>query len=140
MVGGQQGFQAHDRVQAKSCELQRQEVQCKGTSDDGTYDVKGVGSTSFQLQRGNVFHIEDILYVPGLKKNLISVAVLESKWYTVAFSIGKTLMWASNESISSMMVIGVQEGGLYKVSGQVIQALAHEMINPCQLCTKGLDT
>jgi hypothetical protein len=31
------------------------------------------------------------------------------------------------------MTIETQEGGLYKVSGQVIQALAHKMINPCEL-------
>ena len=35
-------------------------------------------------------------------------------------------MWHSNESMSSAMKIGAQEGGLYKVTGQVIQALAHE--------------
>jgi hypothetical protein len=46
--------------------------------DDGTYAIKGFGSTSFQLQSGNVFHIEVILYVPGLKKTLFSVAFLES--------------------------------------------------------------
>jgi hypothetical protein len=38
--------------------------------DDGTYSIKGIGSTSFQLQSGNVFHIEEILYVPELKKIL----------------------------------------------------------------------
>jgi hypothetical protein len=32
--------------------------------DDGTYAIKGIGSTSFLLQSGNVFHIEEILYVP----------------------------------------------------------------------------
>jgi hypothetical protein len=100
--------------------------------DDGTYAIKGFGSTSFQLQIGNVFHIEEIIYVPGLKKNLISVAVLEIKGYSVAFSKGKALMWPSNESMSSAMTIGAQEGGLYKLTGQVIQALAHEMINPCK--------
>jgi hypothetical protein len=63
-----------------------------GLGDDGTYDIKGFGSTSFQLQTGNVFHIDEILYVPGLKKNLISVAVLESKGYLVAFFKGKTLV------------------------------------------------
>jgi hypothetical protein len=104
--------------------------------DDGTYAIKGIGSTSFQLQSGNVFHIEEILYVPGLKKNLIFVAVLESKGYTVAFSKGKALMWPSNESMSSTMIIRSQEGGLYKVTGQVIQALAHEMINPRELWHK----
>ena len=77
--------------------------------------------------------MEEILYVPGLKKNLISVAVLENKGYTVAFSKGKALMWSYNKNMSSTIVIGIQEGGLYKVSRQVVQALAHEMINPCEL-------
>jgi hypothetical protein len=44
--------------------------------DDGIYTIKGFESTSFQLQLGDVFHIEEILYVPRLNKNLISVAVL----------------------------------------------------------------
>jgi hypothetical protein len=101
--------------------------------DDGAYAIKGIGSASFQLQSGNVFHIEEILYVPGYKKNLISVAVLESKGYSVAFSKGKALMWPSIESMSLAMTIEAQEGELYKVSGQVIQALAYEMINPCEL-------
>jgi hypothetical protein len=42
-------------------------------------------------------------------------------------------MWRSNESMSLAMIIRAQNGGLYKVIGQVIQALAHEMINPCEL-------
>jgi len=45
-------------------------------------------------------------------------------------------MWPSNESMSSAMIIGAQEGGFYKVIGQVIQALSHEMINPCKLWHK----
>jgi hypothetical protein len=62
--------------------------------DDGTYDIKGFGSTSFQFHSGNIFHIDEILYVPGLKKNLISVLVLESKGYSIAFSKGKALLWS----------------------------------------------
>ena len=39
--------------------------------DDTTYKIEGVGSVSFQLDSGTVLHIEDILYVLGLKKNLL---------------------------------------------------------------------
>jgi hypothetical protein len=74
--------------------------------DDGTYDIKGFGSTSFQLQTGTVFHIDEIIYVPGLKKNLISVAVLERKGYSIYFFKGKALMWPSNGDLSSAMTIG----------------------------------
>jgi hypothetical protein len=101
--------------------------------DDGTYDIKGFGSTSFQLQSRNVFHIDEIIYVPGLKKNLISVVVLERKGYTIAFTKGKVLMWASNGDLSTAMTIGTRESGLYKIIGQVVQALAHEMINPYEI-------
>jgi hypothetical protein len=101
--------------------------------DDGTYDIKGFGSTSFHFHSGNIFHINEILYVPGLKKNLISVSVLESKGYYVAFSKGKALLWSSNEDINTAITIGTRESGLYKISGQVVQALVHETVNPCEL-------
>ena len=42
--------------------------------DDSTYNIEGVGSASLQLDLGTVFHIDDVLYVPGLKKNLLYVA------------------------------------------------------------------
>jgi hypothetical protein len=101
--------------------------------DDGTYNIKGFGSTSFRFQSGNIFHIDEILYVPGLKKNLISVPILESKGYSVAFSKGKALMWSSNEDISTPITIGTRESGLYKISGQVVQDLVHETVNPYEL-------
>ena len=53
--------------------------------DDSTYKVEGVGSTSLQLDSGTVLHIDDILYVPGLKKNLLYVAGLEDKGHRVLF-------------------------------------------------------
>jgi hypothetical protein len=101
--------------------------------DDVTYDIKGFGSASFQLQSGNVFHIDEIIYVPSLKKNLISFAVLENKGYSIAFTKGNALMWPSNGYLSSTMTIGTRESGVYKIIGQVVQALAHEMINPYEL-------
>ena len=47
--------------------------------DDTTYEIEGVGSIYFQLDSGTVLHIEDILYVLGLKKNLLLVACLEDE-------------------------------------------------------------
>jgi len=77
-------------------------------------------------------HIEEILYVPGLKKNLISVAVLEDKGYRVIFMDKKALLWPKNEELSSAIVIGVREGGLYKLLGH-IQALVHASVSPSEL-------
>jgi hypothetical protein len=47
-------------------------------------------------------------------------------------------MWPSNGDLSSTMTIGTCESGIYKITGQVAQALAHEMINPCELWHKRL--
>ena len=42
-------------------------------------------------------------------------------------------MWPSNGDLSSAMTIETHENGLYKITGQVVQALAHKMINPYDL-------
>ena len=49
--------------------------------DNSTYLIHGVGSTYFQLSLGDTLHVEDILYFPKLKKNLLSVSVLEDKGF-----------------------------------------------------------
>ena len=47
---------------------------------DGTsYSIQGIGSTSFRLDFGTNLKITEILYVPGIKKNLLSVSALEDK-------------------------------------------------------------
>ena len=92
-----------------------------------TYAIKGVGSSAFQLDSGTLISVEEILYVSGLKKNVLSVTVLEDKGFSVAFSEGKVLVWPKGGSMSSAIVIGVSEGDLYKVSGHVIKSLY-----PCQ--------
>ena len=38
--------------------------------DGSTFDIKGVGSTKIQLDSGMLINVEEILYVPGLKKDV----------------------------------------------------------------------
>ena len=100
--------------------------------DNATYEIKGVGSASFQLNCGGL-HIEEILLVPGLKKNLISIVVLEDKGFRVTFTDGKALLCPKDKDLSSTIVIGIRERGLYKVLGHSIQALVREEANPSEL-------
>ena len=51
--------------------------------DDARYQVQGVGIVSFSRESGKPFSFADVLYVPGLTKNLISVSTLEDKGYQV---------------------------------------------------------
>eukprot|EP00253_Pinus_taeda_P022791 PITA_22791 len=57
--------------------------------DDGKYCVSGEGTVVFQREHGAPLTLTDVKYVPGLKKNLVSVAMLEDKGYDVVFSKGK---------------------------------------------------
>ena len=54
-----------------------------------TYDIKAVGSTTLQLDSGTLINIGEILYVPSLKKNVISVTMLEDKGFSVIFHKGR---------------------------------------------------
>jgi hypothetical protein len=43
--------------------------------------------------------MKDILYVPDLAKNLLSISVLEKKGFIFSFIDGEVLMWAKGETI-----------------------------------------
>ena len=64
--------------------------------DNMKYPVKGVGNVSLKLNQGNTIHLQDVLYVPNLKKNLVSISKMENKGYKVTFSDGKVHIWKNN--------------------------------------------
>lgn len=101
--------------------------------DDYQYPIKGVGEASYKLESGELLKMKDVLYVPGLKKNLLSISGLEKKGFRVAFVDGKVLMWPRGRTINDDVVIRVEEGGLYKLKGSPEQALFHSTIDPCEL-------
>lgn len=80
--------------------------------DDYQYPIKGVGEASYKLESGELLKMKDVLYVPGLKKNLLSKSGLEKKGFRVAFVDGQVLMWPRGSTINDAVVIGVEEGGL----------------------------
>jgi hypothetical protein len=84
--------------------------------DDARYTVKGFGAISFQLDSSTPLHLSDVLFVPGMRRNLVFISALEDKGYKVAFSYGKVLSWHKNSSMGSTRVIGVQEDSLYTVT------------------------
>ena len=82
--------------------------------DDYQYLIKGVGETSYKLDSGKTMRMKDVLYVPGLKKNLLSISSLDEKGFRVAFVDREVLMCPKGKTFDDAVVIGVQEGGLYK--------------------------
>ena len=61
--------------------------------------------------------MKDVLYVPGLKKNLLSISALDKKGFRVSFIDGQVLMWPKGKNIEDAVIIGEEEGGLYKLKG-----------------------
>ena len=100
---------------------------------DYHYLIKGVGEASYKLEYVKQLKMKDVLYVPGLKKNLLSISRLEKKGFRVALVDGQVLMWPKGKTIDDAIMIGVEEGGLYKLKGKSDQALAHSTINPSEL-------
>ena len=60
--------------------------------DDGKYHVLGEGTVVFQREHGAPLTLTNVKYVPGLKKNLVSITMLEDKGYDVVLSKGKVFM------------------------------------------------
>ena len=51
-----------------------------------------IGTITFKRDFGSPLRIIDVMYVPGLKKNLVSILVLEDRGYDVVFSKGKAFL------------------------------------------------
>ena len=50
--------------------------------------------------------MKDVLYVPVLKNNLLSISALDAKGMRVAFVDGQVLMWPKGKTIDDAKIIG----------------------------------
>ena len=57
--------------------------------NDEKYSVSGVGTVYFLREHGAFITLTYVKHVPRLKKNLVSIAMLEEKGYDVVFRKGK---------------------------------------------------
>jgi hypothetical protein len=100
---------------------------------DYQYPIKGVGESSYKIDSGKPMKMKDDLYVPGLKNNILSILALDYKGFRVSFIDGEVLMWPKGKSIDDVVVIGFQEGGIYKLKGHSVLALVHTKFTPSEL-------
>ena len=59
--------------------------------DDYQYPIKGSGESSYKLDSGKYLTMKEVLFVPRLKKNLLSIYALDAKGIRVAFIVEKSL-------------------------------------------------
>ena len=81
--------------------------------DNATYLVKGIGTVTLHLNQGQTLHLQEVLYVPDLKENLLSIYAMEDKGFKVAFIDGKVCIWQRNPK--DAFTLGFRVEGLYQV-------------------------
>jgi hypothetical protein len=92
-----------------------------------------MGESTYKLDSETMMRMKDVLYVLGLTKNLLSILALDKKGFRVAFIDGEVLMWPKGKTIEDAIVIGTEEGGLYKLKGRSDAALSHSTESPYEL-------
>jgi hypothetical protein len=63
-----------------------------GSGADTMHALKGVGCVIFQLESGGSLEVDEVMFVPELKVNLVSVSTLEDMGYVVMFEDGQVLI------------------------------------------------
>ena len=77
--------------------------------------------------------MKDDLFVPGLKKSILYISALDAKGMRVVFVNFQVFKWPKGNTINDALVIGEQEGCLYKLKGQLEQDLVHELVEPSEI-------
>jgi len=80
------------------------------------YSVSSVGTVVFQTEHVARITLTDVKYVPGLRKNLVSIAMLEDKGYDVVFIKGKVFL--QHITMRQVKQIGSQVKNLYTLKVQ----------------------
>jgi hypothetical protein len=102
--------------------------------DDKVVTVAGVGTVAFRRYGLPPISFTDVLYVPGMKRNLISVSTLQDRGLELTFRGTKVLIHHRGSPRASGQVIGVREGKLFRLLFQPLHALAASSDSSTQLC------
>jgi hypothetical protein len=102
--------------------------------DDTIVRVVGRGTVTFQRETMPPISFKDVLYVPRLKKNLISVFTLLDRNLEVSFRGTEVLIHPKGSRLTSGQVIGVRDGKLYRLFFQPLHALVASSDSSSQLC------
>eukprot|EP00253_Pinus_taeda_P029439 PITA_29439 len=81
--------------------------------DDGRYSATSIDTISFERESSKPFVLKEVMHVLGLKKNIISVVMLEYKEHDVVFSKGKSFL--RSKTTGETRNIGVRVRNLYQL-------------------------
>jgi hypothetical protein len=80
--------------------------------------VRGVGNVRFQLEFGGLLEIDEVLFVPGLSVNLLSVSALQDVGYCLLFKREHVFIYREGVDSVELQLIGNRVNRLYMLRGQ----------------------
>jgi hypothetical protein len=80
--------------------------------------VRGVGRVRFQLEFGELLVVDGVLFVPGLRVNLLLVSALADVGYVTLFKSGHVFIYREGADLVEPQLIGDRVDRLYIVRGQ----------------------
>lgn len=83
--------------------------------------IRGIGTIYIRMFDGVVRKITDVRYVPGMKRNLLSLGVFDSKGYRYGSYNGVLQVSTQNK----VLIQGIKENGLYYLQGSTITGHVH---------------
>jgi len=92
---------------------------------DGKYSVTGVGTITLQREHVPPLTLKNVIHVPGLMKNLVSISMLEDRGYDVIFSKGKVFL--RHIAAGHIKNIGFRFQNLYKIEVQDCVSLSSKV-------------
>ncbi|MCO5611203.1 hypothetical protein L7F22_065453 [Adiantum nelumboides] len=81
-------------------------------ANNASYPIKGVGKILITISDGSYLCLPDVLYVPGIKKNLLSVSSLVKNGLRVIFEDDRCIV-RDRENGYSLITTGTLENGLF---------------------------
>ena len=97
-------------------EMSETDLELEVVQGDDTV-VKAVGRAAVRFDRESMqpMFLRDVLYVPGLKKSLVSVSMIEDRGFGVYVLGGKVHIFPKAKGPSASYAIGFRCGKLYKL-------------------------
>jgi hypothetical protein len=80
--------------------------------------IRGVVRIKFQLEFGELLEVDGVLFVPGLRVNLLSMSALGDVGYATLFNGGHVFIYREGADSVEPQLIGDRVDRLYVVRGQ----------------------
>ena len=84
--------------------------------NDATSDIKGQGKVALKMTSGKELTLTNVLYVPEIRKNLVSGSLLNSHGFRLVFESDKFVLSKSGMYVGK----GYMSGGMWKLNVMTI--------------------